>query len=44
MIPGPHEYLSFLMGADAIIDDELTHLGINVLQGGPSFGPRGPDA
>ena len=36
MIPGPHEYLSFLMGADAIADDELTHLGIDVLQGAGS--------
>ena len=36
MIPGPHEYLSFLMGADAIADNELTHLGINVLQGAGS--------
>ena len=35
-MPGPHEYLSFLMGADAITDDELTHLGINVLQGAGS--------
>ncbi len=41
MIPGPHEYLSFLMGADAIADDELTPLGINILQGaGSPF--RGP--
>ena len=36
MIPGPHEYLSFLMGADAIADRELTHLGINVLKGAGS--------
>ena len=36
MIPGPHEYLSFLMGADAIAADELNHLGIDVLQGAGS--------
>ncbi len=36
MIPEPHEYLSVLMGADAIADDELSHLGINVLQGAGS--------
>ena len=36
MIPGPHDYLSFLMGADAIADDELTHLGINILKGAGS--------
>jgi hypothetical protein len=32
-IPGPHGYLSFLMGADAIADDELTDLGVEFLQG-----------
>lgn len=36
MIPEPHEHLSFLMAADAITDDELTHLGIAVLQGAGS--------
>jgi hypothetical protein len=36
MIPGPQEYLSFLMGADAIADDELTNLGIKILQGARS--------
>ena len=33
MIPEPHEYLSFLMGADAIVDRELTNLGIEVVKG-----------
>jgi hypothetical protein len=36
MIPGPHEYLSFLMGAGAIGDEELTNLGIKILQGAGS--------
>ena len=36
MIPGPHEYLSFLMGAGAIADHELTNLGIEILQGAGS--------
>ena len=36
MIPGPHEYLSFLMGAEAIADAELAHLGIDILQGAGS--------
>lgn len=31
MIPGPDEYLSFLMGADAIADDALTDLGVTIL-------------
>ena len=35
-IPGPHEYLIFLMGADATADDELTDLGIKILQGARS--------
>jgi hypothetical protein len=33
MIPESHEYLSFLMGADAIADDELTSLGIKIVKG-----------
>lgn len=38
MIPGPHERLSFLMGADGIADDELTTLGVEILRGaGSSF-------
>jgi hypothetical protein len=38
MIPGPDEYLSFLMGADAIADHELTNLGVKILKGaGTSF-------
>jgi hypothetical protein len=36
VIPEPHEYLSFLMGADAISDDELARLGIDVLEGAGS--------
>ena len=33
MIPGPDEYLSFLMGADAIADDELAALGVRIEAG-----------
>ena len=33
MIPESHEYLSFLMGADAIADGELTSLGIQIAKG-----------
>lgn len=33
MIPEPHDYLSFLMGADAISDRELTELGAKILKG-----------
>jgi hypothetical protein len=33
MIPEPHEYLSFLMGADAITDHELANLGVKILKG-----------
>jgi hypothetical protein len=33
MIPESHEYLSFLMGAGAIADDELTSLGIKIVKG-----------
>ena len=33
MIAEPHEYLSFLMGADAIADHELTNLGVKILKG-----------
>ena len=36
MIPEPHKYLSFLMGADAIADHELTSLGVKILKGGGS--------
>jgi hypothetical protein len=36
MIPGSHERLSFLMGADDIADAELTTLGIEILRGGGS--------
>jgi hypothetical protein len=36
MIPEPHEYLSFLMGADAIADHELTNLGIKIPKGAGS--------
>ena len=32
MIPEAHEHLSFLMGADAITDDELTNLGVKILE------------
>ena len=33
MIPEQHDYLSFLMGADAISDHELTDLGVKILKG-----------
>ncbi len=33
MIPGPNESLSFLMGAEAITDDELGRLGVTVVGG-----------
>lgn len=33
MIPEPDEYLSFLMGADAIADQELTELGVKIDDG-----------
>ena len=33
MIPKAHEYVSFLMGADAIADQELTALGVKILNG-----------
>lgn len=36
MIPGVQEYLSFLMGAAAIPDQELSDLGIEILQGAGS--------
>jgi hypothetical protein len=36
VIPGPDEYLSFLMGAEAIGDEELVDLGITILQGAGS--------
>jgi hypothetical protein len=36
MIPRPHEYLSFLMGADAIDDEELTSLDVEILRGAGS--------
>jgi hypothetical protein len=36
MIREPHEYLSFLMGADAIADDELSRLGVTILEGAGS--------
>ena len=32
MIPEQHEYLSFLMGVDAIADDDLTNLGVKILE------------
>lgn len=32
MIPGPDEYLSFLMGADALTDDALTDIGVTILE------------
>lgn len=32
MIPEPREYLSFLMGADAITDHELTNLGVKIVR------------
>ena len=33
MIPGEHEYLSFLMGGSAISDRELQVLGVKILEG-----------
>jgi len=33
MIPEAQDYLSFLMGADAISDRELTDLGVQILKG-----------
>lgn len=33
MIPEPDEYLSFLMGADAIADHGLSDLGVKILSG-----------
>jgi len=36
MIPEPDDYLSFLMGADAISDRELTDLGVQILAGASS--------
>jgi hypothetical protein len=36
MIPQANEYLSFLMGADAIADHELTRLGAKILRGAGS--------
>ncbi|HKI85852.1 MAG TPA: hypothetical protein VKA53_03815 [Thermoanaerobaculia bacterium] len=33
MIPEPGEYLSFLMGADAIPDSALTNLGAKIVKG-----------
>jgi hypothetical protein len=33
MIPEPDEYLSFLMGADAIADEELSDIGVRILSG-----------
>ena len=32
MIPTPNERLSFLMGADAITDDDLTDVGVKILK------------
>jgi hypothetical protein len=32
VIPEAHEHLSFLMGADAITDDDLTNLGVKILE------------
>ncbi len=32
MIPGPDEYLSFLMGAPDISDDELSRLGVGIVE------------
>lgn len=32
MIPEPSEYLSFLMGVDAITDDNLTDIGVTILE------------
>jgi hypothetical protein len=36
MIPDAHEYLSFLMGADAIGDRDLTSIGVAILHGAGS--------
>jgi hypothetical protein len=36
MMPGPDECLSFLMGGDAIRDDELTGIGITIVRGAGS--------
>lgn len=36
MTPGPDQYVSFLMGANAIADEELTRLGVEILQGAGS--------
>jgi len=36
MIPEPNQYLSFLMGAAAIGDDDLTGIGVEILQGAGS--------
>ncbi len=33
MVPEDHEYLSFLMGASAISDEELRGLGVEILEG-----------
>jgi hypothetical protein len=33
VIPEPHDYLSFLMGADDISDHEITDLGVKILKG-----------
>ena len=32
MIPDPHEYLSFLMGVEAITDADLTTMGVTILE------------
>ena len=32
MIPGPHDYLSLLMAAPDISDDELSRLGVRILE------------
>jgi hypothetical protein len=32
VIPEPHDYLSFLMGAAAITDADLTNLGVTILE------------
>ena len=32
MVPDPHEYLSFLMGVDAITDADLTTMGVTILE------------
>ena len=36
MIPEPHQYVSFLMGAAAIADADLTGIGVTILQGAGS--------